>query len=135
MPASCTPCDRALMTGQSHIAIVDDDASVRRALSRLIRSAGYETEAFESAEAFLDTESTGETSLLILDVHLPAKNGLELQSELMKTGRQIPTVFITAFDDQRARDQATEAGTLAFLRKPLDSERLLQVIQSALTVT
>jgi FixJ family two-component response regulator len=113
------------------ISIVDDDASVRRALDRLCRSAGYKVDSFESAEAFLDSDAD-DAKCLILDVHLPGKSGLELQSELGRLGKRVPIVFITAFDDEQTRARALEAGAIEFLRKPLDTEQLLDLIQRVL---
>jgi FixJ family two-component response regulator len=120
------------MDEHSRVSIVDDDPSVRRALERLCRSVGYGVHAFESAEAYLDAGESDQTDCLILDVHLPGRSGLELQSELVATHRQFPIIFITAFDDDRTRSQALSAGAREFLPKPLGSERLLDVIQQAL---
>jgi FixJ family two-component response regulator len=114
------------------ITVVDDDPSVRKALSRLIHAAGYSAETYESAEAFLAAGAAAKSDCVILDVHLPGKSGLELQAELAKSGTSRPIIFITAFDDERARSQALQTGASEFLRKPLDSERLLEAIESAL---
>ena len=119
--------------GQSpRISIVDDDPLVRRALCRLCESAGYEAKSFASAEAFLDTANGGETSCLILDVHLPGRNGLQLQSDLKAAKRCLPIIFVTAHEDEEAKTQALDQGAVEFLRKPLDTERLLDVIEQAL---
>lgn len=114
------------------ITVVDDDPSVRKALSRLIRSAGLCEATYESAEAFLAANVLTECDCLVLDVNLPGKNGLELQAELVASGRSCPIVFITAHADERTRDQAIENGAVDFLRKPLDGERLLKTIQATL---
>ena len=114
------------------ITVVDDDASVRKALSRLIKATGYDAVAYESAEAFIAANAVTETDCLILDIHLPGKSGLELQAELVESGTNRPIVFITAFDDERARSQALEAGAVEFLRKPLYNVRVLEAIQTAL---
>ena len=110
------------------VSIVDDDASVCRALTRLLRSAGYETHAFLSAEEFLESPDADDPACLILDVHLPGRSGLELQADLVSAQRAIPVVFITAFQDEATRDRALASGALAFLRKPLDAEELLEVV-------
>lgn len=114
------------------ISVVDDDVSVRKALGRLIAVAGYAVAAYDSAEAFLEAEAAETSACVILDVHLPGKNGLELQAELLALRARCPVVFITAFDDESARSRALHAGAVAFLRKPLDTEHLLNVIKSAL---
>ena len=115
----------------SRVSIVDDDASVRRALDRLCRSAEYLVDTYESAEDFL--EFTAENpSCLILDVHLPGRSGLQLQDQLIAEHREFPIIFMTAYDDIQVRDKALEAGAVAFLIKPLDSERLLGAIKDAL---
>jgi len=111
------------------IAIVDDDHSVRRALSRLIQTAGYTSVEFESAEQYLLSDASSRSSCLLLDVHLPGMNGLELQDEIRKTHQDHPIIFITAFEDDQARNQALTQGAIAFLQKPLDVEQLLELIE------
>lgn len=116
----------------STVSVVDDDLSVRKALCRLIAVAGHTPVTFDSAEAFLHARAAESTDCVILDVHLPGKSGLELQAELVALHATCPVVFITAFDDQSARSQALKAGAVAFLRKPLDTGRLLDTIASAI---
>ena len=120
------------MNQPARISIIDDDESVRRALSRLCKSAGYEVQTYASAEEFLSAANTGQTDLLVLDVHLPGDSGLKLQSDLRAADEHIPTVFVTAYDDDQARRQAIENGAAEFLRKPLDTARLLSAIEKAL---
>ena len=120
------------MSAASRISIVDDDALVRDALRRLLKSVGYEVAVYESAEAFLEDEEFEKADCLILDVHLPGRSGLELQTELDAARIRTPTVFITAYEDGKARQRALRYGALDFLRKPLDTERLLEVIEQAL---
>lgn len=116
----------------STVSVVDDDRSVRKALCRLITAAGYSPTAFDSAEAFLDARAAETSGCVILDVHLPGKSGLELQAELVALHVSCPVVFITAFDNQSAQSQALAAGAVEFLRKPVDTHRLLDAIKSAL---
>lgn len=116
----------------SVITIVDDDPSVRKALGRLCRSHGYRVQLFESSECFLASDSDSCQNLLILDVHLPGKSGLELQAELVARDCACPILFITAFDNEKARQQAIDAGAIGFLGKPLDSAHVLQLIEQAL---
>ena len=117
-----------------HISIVDDDASVRRALCRLCKSAGYRVDSFGSAEAFLEAVGADQTHCLILDVHLPGRSGLQLQCDLLAADKSLPIVFVTAYEDEQARAQALDNGAVEFVRKPLDSERLLDIIRGALSV-
>jgi FixJ family two-component response regulator len=114
------------------VAVIDDDASVRRALGRLLRSAGLSVEAFAAAEAFLGAEARPPPACLVLDVRLPGLSGLELQARLVAEGRHIPTVFITAYEDGQARRQALAAGALEFLAKPFDEGALLNALAVAL---
>ena len=80
----------------------------------------------------MESEPAQPSDFLVLDVHLPGRSGLELQSELRIANRSLPIVFVTAFEDEQARTQAIDGGALDFLRKPLDADRLLQVIEDAL---
>ena len=114
------------------ISIVDDDPSVRKALSRLIGSCGYDAAVYESAEAFLAADVVAETECLVLDVHLPGMSGLALQAELAKSGVKCPIVFITAFDEERPRTEALAAGATDFLHKPLEIDRLITAIGKAI---
>jgi FixJ family two-component response regulator len=112
--------------------IVDDDASIRRAARRLIKSYGFPVETFASAEDFLSSGRLHETACLVLDVQMPGLNGLELQSRLITDGHQVPIIFITAFNDENARAQALKAGALGYLVKPFEEADLLTAINVAL---
>ena len=114
------------------IYIVDDDASVRRAMERLIRSAGMEVQAFASAQEFLDFEYSNQNACMIVDIKLQGMNGLELQNELSARGSDLPIIFITGFDSPEIREQAKKAGAAGYFRKPLDGQALLDTIQWAL---
>jgi FixJ family two-component response regulator len=114
------------------VMIVDDDQSLRRAARRLIKSHGYMVDTFASAESFLGSGRLDETACLVLDVHMPGLNGLELQSRLLALGRQIPIIFITAFTDENARAQALNAGAVGYLIKPFEQAELLDCIHRAL---
>ena len=94
------------------ISVVDDDASVRLATVDLLTSSGFVCEAFESAEAYLQSKSSHLTSCLILDVRMQGLNGLELQRVLMDQGRSVPIIFVTAFPDERLRRQAIGGGAI-----------------------
>lgn len=117
------------------LSLVDDDASVRKATGRLIKSFGFTVEVFASGEEFLCFGSLHITSCLVLDMQMPGMNGLQLQSHLATAGYRIPIVFITAYPDERTRVRALEAGAVAFLTKPFGEEALLNGIRSALKLT
>jgi FixJ family two-component response regulator len=114
------------------IAVIDDDASVRRALQRLLQSAGFMVETFATAREFLEADDWAQTACLVLDVHLPAMSGVQLQAYLAASGVPIPIVFITAYDDQSTREQVQRAGAVAYLRKPVDQSTLIEAISRAL---
>ena len=114
------------------IAVVDDDAAVRRTTARLIEAFGFRAAAFESADSFLRSDQVSETSCLVADVEMPGMNGLELQSHLAAAGHSIPIIFITAYDRKESRQRAMQAGAIAFLTKPFREELLLQTIRAAL---
>jgi FixJ family two-component response regulator len=114
------------------ISVVDDDESVRRSTRLLIESLGFSVTTFESAEAFLTSEKRGDTSCLILDVQMPGISGLQLQTQLAHDGHSVPTIFITAYDDNQSRLRAMQAGAVAVLNKPFTEDQLLQAIRLAL---
>jgi FixJ family two-component response regulator len=99
--------------------IVDDDDSTRKAVRRLMKSFGFAVETFASAEEFLGSDRLEKTSCLILDVHMPGMDGLQLQQRLVASNNAIPIIFITAFTDDRARVQALKSGAVAYLAKPV----------------
>lgn len=110
------------------IAVIDDDASVRRALQRLLQSAGFAVEVFATAREFLDAGHSARTACLVLDIHLPGMSGFELQEHLAVSGARIPVVFITAHDNATTRQRASRAGVVAYLRKPFDQDELIEAI-------
>jgi FixJ family two-component response regulator len=116
----------------SLIGVVDDDESVRDALSSLVRAAGYRCALFPSAEAFLDSGQLDKTDCALLDVRMPGMNGLELQARLRQMGSSIPVIFITAHIDDQLRDRALRDGASAFFGKPFNDEALLSSIRTAL---
>ena len=116
------------------ISIVDDDPSVREGLISLMRSAGFATQAFASAEEFLSLAHRDDIACLILDVGLPGISGLELQSQLTATvsNHRTPVVFMTARDDEATRQRALKGGAADFLCKPVRREALLKAVHLAL---
>ena len=114
------------------ISVVDDDESVRRTTTLLIESFGFRAATFESAETFLKSGHSHDTSCLIVDVQMPGMNGLQFQSHLAAAGCGIPIIFITAYENNDSRRRAMQAGAAGFLGKPFSDEQLLQTIDSAL---
>jgi FixJ family two-component response regulator len=123
------------MTRPPVIAVVDDDLAVRKAIGRLLRSAGFAAVTFESASRFLDDTSQTDPACLILDVRMPRMDGLELQARLAALNSRVPIIFITAIDDAVAEAKARAAGALAFLPKPFDDAVLLDAVNRALAVS
>jgi FixJ family two-component response regulator len=112
------------------VAIVDDDASVRQSMLRLVRSFGYRAEAFGSGEDYLSSPIVAQTSCLLLDVRMPSMDGLEVQRRLAEMAAAIPIVFLTgrATDDEERR--ALRGGAVEFLRKPVRRAILFEVLQN-----
>ena len=116
----------------SLIGVVDDDESVRDAMSSLIRSAGYNCIAFPSAEAFLASDDIHSTDCTVLDNGMPGLSGLELQLRLREMNYRVPIIFVTAHAEDFVRTQALARGAIAFLSKPCSDEALLGAIQAAI---
>src|ERR1700720_2149720 len=116
------------------ISIVDDDSLMREGLTSLLRSVGFATQAFASAEEFLSLAHRDDIACLILDVGLPGISGLELQSQLTATvsNHRTPVVFMTARDDEATRQRALKGGAVDFPRKPVRREALLNAVHLAL---
>jgi FixJ family two-component response regulator len=114
------------------VAVVDDDASVRRALARLLQSADLRVYTYASATEFLETGIASNPECLILDIHLGGMSGLELLSRLRELGYNLPVLIITAHDDAPAREAAARGGCAVYLRKPLDAKVLLEEVVTAM---
>ena len=110
------------------VYIVDDDASVRKGLARLIRSAGFEPRAFASADAFLSEARNERFACLLLDIAMPRVTGLQAQVQLKEQGVDLPVIAVSARDDEETRRLARELGAQFFLRKPVDDQALLDAI-------
>jgi FixJ family two-component response regulator len=107
------------------ISIVDDDGLVRDAIGELVRSLGYRTAVFPSAEQFLESGRIGETACLITDLQMPGMSGFDLQNRLRNDGFNTPIIFVSAFPEERYRTRALDAGAVAFLSKPFEEQSLL----------
>jgi FixJ family two-component response regulator len=121
-----------MIPANSLVFLIDDDASIRKGVSRLLRSAGYKNEAFRSASDFLAREQHSGPACLIVDVRMPELNGMDLQSVLIQGRREEQLVFITGHGNISMCAQAMKAGAVDFLRKPFRGNELLQCVQNAL---
>jgi DNA-binding NtrC family response regulator len=124
-----------MATPEPPVYIVDDDASVREAVGRLVRSAGWKVETFASAQQFLASPWADVPSCLILDVQLPGLSGLELQQQLAKAGARTSIIFLTGHGDIPTSVRAIKAGALEFLTKPYADEDLIAAIEQGLAHT
>jgi FixJ family two-component response regulator len=114
------------------VFVVDDDAFVRKALARLLGSAGYRTETFASAEELLARSDFETVGCILVDVQMPGLNGLELQHALRTVDRQLPIVFITGHGDIPMSVRAMKAGAVDFITKPFEDDELLKAVALAL---
>ena len=114
------------------IYLIDDDSSIRRALGRVMTSAGLAWESFESADGFLATQNLAVNGCIVADMTLIGMSGLELQQELNARQSQLPLIFLTASDTEEVRISAHHAGAAGFFRKPVDTRALLDAIEWAL---
>ena len=120
------------MSVERVIAIVDDDESVREALTNLISSLGYNAVPYSSGYEFLRSAERRRTACLITDVSMPEMTGPQLHHELIKSGHRIPTIFVTAFPDEAIRKTAARAEVECYLTKPVREDELLDCVRSAL---
>ena len=114
------------------VAIIEDDPSMRKSIERLLNAYGFAAMAFASAEAFLERQADDAFACAVLDVHLPGMNGFELKRRMMAAGTELPIIFVTAIDDDDVKEYATQAGCVAYLRKPFAPDRLLDAVKSAI---
>src|SRR5258707_15730763 len=120
------------MPNASLFSVVEDDQDLRESMRRLMRSLGYNVEAFSSAADFLASPRLIETTCLIADVHMPAMTGVELHRHLIKVGYAIPTILVTAYPDDVDRARALNNGVVCYLRKPVDEQHLIRCLRAAL---
>lgn len=117
------------------VYVVDDDSSVRRALSSLLQTVGLDVETFPSAQAFLAQATPDRPACLVLDIRLRGSSGLDLQAALKEAGRDIPIIFITGHGDVPTTVRAMKSGAVDFLEKPFNDQELLDCVQRALVRT
>ncbi len=113
-----------------HVAIVDDDASVLTALSRLLSTCSYRTATYQSVRAFLESLRHGMPQCLVVDMQMPEFNGLDLLHHLTRHGIRIPTIVITGHDEAGNRARCEAVGTRAYLLKPLQGDVLIAAIDA-----
>ena len=116
------------------VAIVDDDESVRESVPDLLRQFGFEVLAFSSGQAFLESDALDRTRCLILDIAMPGLTGPELQRELIRRGKDVPIVFITASGDRAIRPRLLAQGAVDCLFKPFSEAALLAAVNAALRI-
>ena len=114
------------------VFVVDDDPSMRKALTNLFRSVGLRAEVFGSAREFLESELPDVASCLVLDIRLPGPSGLDFQAELAKTNIQIPIIFMTGHGDIPMTVKAMKAGAVDFLTKPFRDQDMLDAVAIAI---
>ena len=114
------------------ISVVDDDESLRRSLSNLLRSVGFGVETFASAEEFLRSAQRENTGCLVLDLQMTGMSGLDLLRQLAVRDSRIRVVILTAHGDEETRRRSLQAGAVAFLDKPFHSDALLDAVRAAL---
>jgi FixJ family two-component response regulator len=122
------------MAAEFLISIVDDDASMRDALVGLLRSLGYDARGFASAEDFLASDELDRFSCAITDIQMPGMSGFELKRRLDECHRRLPVIMITARSEPGLREQAKFSGASCFLRKPFETETLIDCLEKALGI-
>ena len=113
------------------VAVVDDEASVRKAIQRLLVASNLRVETFGSGEEFLNSLSDHAPDCVILDLHMPGLSGLDVQRQLNLAGQRLPIVFVTAYDESESKALCLAAGAAAYLQKPLDDRVLLDAVATA----
>jgi len=115
------------------VAIVEDDLSMLKGVERILGAHGFITEVYTSAEAFLERAAASEATCLVLDIHLGGISGLELWRRLAAAGSKLPVIFMTAVDSKNIQREVSEAGCIAYLRKPFPSRQLIDAIGKAVS--
>jgi FixJ family two-component response regulator len=110
------------------IVVIDDNPSMLQGLSRLLSAHGFRVHTFASAESFLEDITACNADCLLLDIHLSGISGIDLQRQLTSSGTDLPVIFMTAIDNDATRQEAFDAGCIAYLRKPFLSKLLIDAI-------
>jgi FixJ family two-component response regulator len=117
-----------MMAQRTVVIVVDDDPGLLKSVARLLAHHGIESRTFASAEALLESDGVQTATCLLLDIHLEGISGIELQRRLSASGSKWPVIFMTANDDEATRNEAMDAGCIAYLRKPFAQHVLLNAI-------
>jgi len=120
------------MAKRTLISIVEDDQLFRESMRKLMTSLGYTVEAFPSAADFLASPLLTSTACLVTDVQMPGMTGVELHKHLVEAGHAIPTILVTAYPNEVARNRALKDGVVCYLPKPVDDDHLERCLRSAL---
>lgn len=120
------------MAKSTLISVVEDDQPFRESMRKLMTSLGYTVEVFPSAADFLASPLLTSTACLVSDVQMPGMSGVELHRHLVKVGRRIPTILVTAYPDEITRSRASKDGVVGYLCKPVDDDHLERCLRSAL---
>ena len=123
--------DTDMMAQPMLVIVVDDNAGLLKSVARLLAHHGIDSRTFASAEALIESGSAQTATCLLLDIHLGGISGIELQRRLAASGSKCPVIFMTADDDEATRNQAVDAGCIAYLCKPFASQVLLDAIGKA----
>jgi FixJ family two-component response regulator len=112
------------------VAVIEDDPSMLQGLNRLLSAHGFRVKRFTSAESFLNDIATCEAKCIVVDIHLGGISGIDLRRQLTSLGRDVPVIFMTAIDNEATRQDAFDAGCVAYLRKPFLAKLLIDAINS-----
>jgi FixJ family two-component response regulator len=123
---------RGATSEQPTIVVIDDDASMRRALDNLLKSVGFAVELFASPQEFLQSERPDRPGCIVLDVRFPGRSGLDMQHDVANSDAQLPVIFITGYGDVPMSVRAMKAGAVEFLTKPFRDQDLLDAVGAAL---
>ena len=120
------------MSNRKLVIVVDDDPSVLRAVQRVLQVHGFDVQAFNSVEDFLEGGRLNDATCLVLDIHLDGSSGIEVRHQLTRSGHLLPVIFITAVESEVTRKAALEAGCVAYLNKPFPSGLLIEAVETSI---
>jgi FixJ family two-component response regulator len=119
------------MTQRRYVAVIDDDESLCRSLARVLQHAGYQAITYPSAEEFLDDPLRAHFGCLLVDIQLGGMSGIEMHRRLIEQGSRTPIIYITAYDDPNAKEEALSLGTAGYFRKMESSAAILDAVRRA----
>jgi FixJ family two-component response regulator len=118
------------MPHRTHVAILDDDQSVRTAIGRLLKTSEMTVDSCATSLELFGAIAVNNPDCVVLDLQMPGMNGIDVMSSLSRRGVQVPVIVITAYDEPNSKETCLQAGATAFLRKPLDADELLRTIDT-----